>query len=167
MGASLAGLLILSVMLTGAFMFWRVDLLGNDLMGAAQKQMIRLEGAKARTEFDITSTLADTGTAILALSVLNNGATSVAKSNFPTMDIIVHYTGGAKASMAFTYTASYPPAVGEWNDTLISGRFDADIWDPEETLSIEVALGTPCVAGTVTIGTPNGVIDTKIGRAHV
>ncbi len=55
MGSALAGLLILSLMLTSFMMFWRVSLLGNDRISTAQKQIMDVKGGQARTIPNITA----------------------------------------------------------------------------------------------------------------
>ena len=162
MGTALAGLLILSVMLTGAFMFWRVDLLGNDLFGNAKKAATKLQGEQVRTILSITTAAANRNNNTLAMSVKNDGATSVGVSEFPKMDLIVIFDGAVQAPLRLSYTESSPPPAGQWTNTAISGQFESNVWNPEETLTIDATLvGTVCDKGTVTIGTPKGVYDTK------
>lgn len=161
MGAALAGLLILSLMLTSSMMFWRVSLVGNDRMSTAQKQMIELKGEQARTILNITTAAGNRNNDTLSVSVKNDGATSVALTDFSKMEVIVIYDGATPAATRFTYTATDPPPAGQWTKTSISGAFEPDIWNPTENLTILATLGVPCVKGTVTIGYPNGVTDTN------
>ena len=161
MGTSLAGLLIVSVFVTSAITMWRVELMGIVLFADARKAATELEGEQARTKIDLITAGADPGTSILTVDVRNTGTISVSESDFPRMDVIVHYNGGVRASEAFTYTTSDPPGLGQWTDTSTSGQFETAIWNPDEILSVDIALGTPCDSGTVVIGTPNGINDTK------
>ena len=141
MGAALAGLLILSLMLTSFMMFWRVNLVGNDRISSAQKQMIQLEGRRNRTEIDVTSS-GSKSCRSLVINLLNEGHTSVSKSEFPWVDIIVHFTGSSDPSQSLTYEPLGLASLdkGEWIDTSISGQFDTSIWNPGETLKIEAQL---------------------------
>ena len=163
MGAALAGLLILSVMLTGSLMFWRVTLVGNDRISTAQKQMIQLEGTRARTEIDVSSS-GSKSCRTLVINLLNEGHTSVSKSAFPWMDIIIHFTGTSDPSQALTYEPLGLASLdkGEWIDTSISGQFEPSVWNPGETLKIEAQLQDFSVlaSGTLVVSTPNGIIDT-------
>ena len=162
MGTSLAGLLIVSVFVTSAITMWRVELMGIVLFADARKAATELEGEQARTKIDLITAGADPGTSILTVDVRNTGTISVSESDFPRMDVIVHYNGGVRASEAFTYTTSDPPGLGQWTDTSTSGQFETAIWNPDEILSVDIALGTPCDSGTVVIGTPNGINDTNV-----
>ena len=163
MGAALAGLLILSLMLTSFMMFWRVSLVGNDRISAAQKQMIQLEGRRARTEIDVTSS-GSKSCRTLVINLLNEGHTSVSKSEFPRMDIIIHFTGTSDPSQSLTYEPLGLASLdkGEWIDTSISGQFDTSVWNPGETLKIEAQLKdfSLLASGTLVVSTPNGIIDT-------
>ena len=113
MGAALAGLLILSLMLTSSMMFWRVSLVGNDRMSTAQKQMIELKGEQARTDLNITTAAGNRNNDTLSVSVKNDGATSLALTDFSKMEVIVIYDGATPAPTRFTYTATDPPPVGQ------------------------------------------------------
>ena len=59
MGASLAGLLIMSLMLTSSLMFWRINVVGNALVRDAQAQMSRVEGHQVRTILSVTTAVAN------------------------------------------------------------------------------------------------------------
>ncbi len=59
MGSTLAGLIILGVLLTGSFVLWRVNLVGNILVHGANRDALQLEGAKVRTVPSITTVKRD------------------------------------------------------------------------------------------------------------
>ena len=108
MGASLAGLLILGLMLSAAVVMWRVDLVGALLNRSATHDAIQLEGEQARTLLDITATGFDTTDSTISATIKNDGATSVPVSSFSDMDVVVRYDAAAQAPLRLTYTATDP-----------------------------------------------------------
>jgi len=162
MGSSLAGLLILAVLLTASLMIWRVNLVGNVVIQSASKGALQLEGERARTVPNMVTASANRNNNTLAVTLQNDGATSVPVSGFPDMDVVVIYDLAAQTPLRLTYTATNPPPSGQWTKTSISGGFEPDVWNPTETLAILATLnGADCNKGTVTVGFPNGVIDTN------
>ena len=73
MAASLAGLLILAVLLTASQLILRTTLSGNVLIGSSMKQITRLEGERARTKLSITAATGDTSNNTLPVTVKNDG----------------------------------------------------------------------------------------------
>ncbi|MBC8281730.1 MAG: hypothetical protein H8E48_13175 [Chloroflexi bacterium] len=162
MGSSLAGLLILAVLLTASLMIWRVNLSGNDLVSSASRNALQLEGERARTVPSITSAKGDRNNNPLAVTVKNDGATSAAASDFDKMDLVVFYDSAAQPPVRLTYTSNNPPPAGQWTNTAISGTFEPDVWNPAEDLTIAATLvGGTCAPGTLTVGFPNGITDTN------
>ena len=98
MGASLAGLLILAVMLSASIAIWRVTLAGDVGIQSATKAATQLAGEQARTIPNITAAAGNGNTNALSVTVKNDGATSVAVSSLPSMDVIVIYVSGAQAA---------------------------------------------------------------------
>ncbi len=50
-----------------------------------------------------------------------------------------------QAPLLLTYTECNPPPAGQWTKTAISGQFEPNAWNPEETLTIDATLvGTDC-----------------------
>ena len=162
MGSSLAGLLILAVLLSASLMIWRVNLSGNDLVSSASKNALQLEGDRARTVPSITTAKGDRNNNTLTVTVKNEGATSAAVSDFDKMDLVVFYDASAQNPVRLTYTATNPPPAGQWTKTSISGVFEPDVWNPSEDLTIAATLvGATCAPGTLTVGFPNGITDTN------
>ena len=162
MGSSLAGLLILAILLTGSLMIWQVNLAGTTRIHGASKGALQLEGERARTQPSITTAKADRNNNTLAVSVSNNGATSVSVSDLDKMDLVVFYDSAAQSPVRLTYTTTNPPPAGQWTNASISGSFEPSVWNPAEDLTISATLvGATCAPGTVTVGFPNGVTDTS------
>ena len=99
MGASIAGLLILAVFLTGALMLTRSTLFSNVVTSNAIKEAAQLAGERARTEIGITSSSTTTVfrcSTKLQITVDNTGSVTI--SDFDKMDI-VHGTRPKPAAM--------------------------------------------------------------------
>jgi len=131
---------------------------GNMLMALATKEAIRLSGERSRTAIAITGATTD-GVCNLTVDVDNTGA--VAIKDIPIMDVVVQYPGGTSAPQNLVYVDAGPLSVGEWTPDSISGQFDPGIFNPGETMQIsgKLTLSASESTGTVTVGTPNGVID--------
>lgn len=97
MGASLAGLLIMSVFLTSAIVMWRVDLFSKVFVANAASAAIEHDGDQARTSIDITGAGGDVTDGMLTAYVKNVGSTSIAETDFPDMDFIVIYDLSTRA----------------------------------------------------------------------
>ena len=161
MGTALSGFFVLSILFTATMVFFRINLLGSELVRDSIQEATQLEEERAGARISVASTTGVIGTNTLRATVDNEGDTSVA--DFAKMDVVVQFTGALQAPQSYAYTTANPPGVGQWTDTSITGLFEADVWNPGETLSIEVTLsGTPCDTGLVTIGTPKGVVASSI-----
>ena len=164
MAASIAGLLILSVIFTGMITTFRSNLFGNVLVGNATKEAAQLLGERNRTEISINSITTGDGGCDLTVVLKDTGSTSM--SDFSHMDVIVQFTEGMNAARRLTYTGdSGSPGQGEWASTLIatSDKFEPGIFNPGETMTVTAKLSLPKTgdrAGQVTIGTPNGIVAT-------
>ena len=141
MGSSLAGLLILAVLIGSSLMIWRVTLDSNTQIGTAIKQSTDREGARARTDIDVTAAGGATATGLLTLSLQNDGSTSFAKSDFSKIDIIVTYDSFSRPPEKFTYAVT-GPAAGEWTSSSLTGLFQLDVLNPGETLTLDAAFAT-------------------------
>ena len=158
MGAAVAGLLLLGVFFTGQAMMARSTIHGNLLVAMATKEAVRFSGERSRTVIAINATNTD-GLCNLTVDVDNTGA--VAIKDLPIMDVVVQYPGGSNTPQRLVYVDSAPLALGEWTPNSISGQFDPGIFNPGETMQIsgKLSLTASESTGTVTVGTPNGVID--------
>ena len=155
MASTLAGLLILAMLLTTSMTTFRSTLFGELAVSAASREASRALGDFARTGILIDSAVGDTFCS-LALVVINTGATRVL--DIGKMDVIVQFGSGANAAQRLTYTPSGPPAVGQWTETGLSGSFEPGIFNPGESLTIDgKALLVETGTGVITMGTPNGV----------
>ena len=159
MGAAVAGLLLLGVFFTGHAMMSRSTLYGNLLVATATKEAVRLSGERARSLIVIDGTNTD-GLCNLTVDVDNTGAVSIRDPSL--MDVVVQFAGGSTAAQRLVYVGSEPLALGEWTENSISGQFEPSIFNPGETMQIsgKLLLTGPESTGVVTVGTPNGVVDT-------
>ena len=158
MSASISGLMILAVFLTGAVMMSRATVFGHVMVSSSTDVAIRLSGQQARTEIDITSAAAD-GTCLLTLSVSNTGATTMVDPS--KMDVIVQFPGGVTPPASLSFVEVSTVLSNEWRVAGITGLFHPGLWNPGETMSIEAKLVLSAGDdGTVTVVGTNGVIDT-------
>ena len=125
MSSDLAGLLILAVMLTGALVMWRITLASNTAISRATKTATELEGEQTRTIPNITAATGNRNNNTLTVTVKNDGATSVALSDLPKMEVIVIYDGSVPAARRFTYTATAPSASRPMDQDFDFGRVRA------------------------------------------
>ena len=165
MGTALAGLLIIGVLLSGALIIFRSDLLGNLLVTDAVKESSQLTGEQVRTRINLTAASIDTGDGNCNLTVTGDNTGSMSIADFDKMDVIVQLTTGDTLPQRLTYvTGDTPSTTGDWAKRSISGQFEPGIWNPDEELvlkgRLDLSLGTVDTIATVTVATPNGVIDT-------
>ena len=147
-------------------MLFRSTLFGNVVTSNAIKEATQLVGERNRTEISIQSAAINTssGSCILVVTGDNEGATSV--SDFSMMDVIVQFGEANNYPRRFTYTTGdSPSSAGDWAKELVSTSdlFQPGIFNPGEIIVIRGKLSLPeanDTAGTVTVGTDNGVIDT-------
>ncbi len=158
MGSTIAGLLILTLFFTGVLLVSRTTLSGNEQVSAATRDAVQLVGDRARTTIAVTNT-SSSGTCNLSIDVDNTGATSVSDLN--RMDVIVQFPTGNNAAQRLDYVDPGPTTVGEWEFSSISGAFEPGVLNPGETITIDAqVLVVEAGSGTVTVGTPNGIIAT-------
>ena len=177
MGPAIAGLLILGVFFTGAFMLFRTTLFGDVVVSNAVQEATDLAAERARTSIRITPDTGETAnnTGTLTISVENTGSTTIhplrlSVLDFSIMDVIVQYPAGIIPATRLSYTASAPPAAGEWSQSLTpeSDLFERGIFNPGEIMVIVAQLpqrGDD--TGWVTVATPNGVVDSSCFRLAV
>ena len=113
MGSSLAGLLILALLLTGSLMILRVTMDGNTRIHIESTAASQREGERARTVASITTARGDRNNNSLSVTVKNDGATSATVSEFDDMDVVVFYDSAAQLPVRLTYTTTYPPPAGQ------------------------------------------------------
>lgn len=166
MAASLAGLLIITVLFTAALIIFRTNLFTNAQIGDAIKEISNVTGERARTAIKLTTTTGDQsgGCDTTRFKVENTGATSI--SNFSDMDVIVQFTTGNNQVQKLNYvTGDTPSTTGDWARILSPQDFEAGIFNPGEIMVITAILSiTQAVStgeGAVTVGTPNGITATR------
>ena len=147
---------------------FRSTLAGNVATGGALREAAQFEGEQSRTELGLTGALISTagGDCILTVTGDNDGATSI--SDFSDMDVIVQFAEANNPPQQLSYTTGdTPSSTGNWAKILTpfstSDKFQPGIFDPGDTIVIQAQLSLPVAGdttGTVTIGAPNGVIDT-------
>jgi len=158
MGVALAGILILAVFVGGVLVMFRTTLYGNLLVSGATKSSAQLVGERARTVIGITSTTGD-GACNLTVVVENTGATTI--TDFSLVDFIVEFSVGINPPRGMIYSSSEPPDFGEWVVSSITGPFEPGSFNPGETMTLNAKISMiEASDGTLTIGTPNGIIDT-------
>ena len=147
---------------------FRTGLFGDVLISDATKDASRLLGERARTEISLRSAAIGTANGICTLTVTgdNIGATSI--DDFSRMDLIVQFSEGVNVPQRFAYTTGASPvSTGDWvKDLNLASNpdlYEPGILNPGEAIKATAKLDLPSAgdtSGTVTLGTPNGVIDT-------
>ena len=167
MAASVAGIMVLAVFLVGGLMVLRTSIFGDVPLGNAVKEAVDLEGERARTVIDLGSPSIDTGDGTCTLTVTGDNDGSISIGDFSLMDVIVQTLEGNNAPVQLNYTTGdTPTSTGDWAKELPSTLdvFAPGIFDPGDTITIKARLDLSTAgdtAATVTVGTPNGVTDTR------
>lgn len=160
MGVVFGGLLILAVFVAGVTVMFRTTLYGNLLLSGATKSSGQLVGDRARTVIGITSTAGD-GACNLTVVVENTGATTI--TDYSMVDFILEFSVGINLPRRITHSSSEPPDFGEWAVTSITGTFEPGSLNPGESMTLNAKISMiEASDGKLTIGTPNGIIDTAL-----
>ena len=150
----------MAVFVAGVLVMFRTNLQGNALVSGATKSSGQLVGDRARTVIGIVSVIGD-GTCNLTVEVENTGATTV--TDFSLMDFIVEFTAGIDPPRRLIHSSTLPPAFDEWAVASITGSFEPGSFNPGESITLNAKLLLiEADDGTLTIGTPNGIIDTAL-----
>ena len=158
MGVAAAGLLVIAVFLAGAFMTYRTTLSGKMLVNEAASASSQMVGERTRTAIDITSATGD-GACNLTVDVDNTGATSIIE--FAQMDLIAQFPSANNAPQSMIFTEAVLPGLDEWAVTSITGAYEPGIFNPGETMTLEAKISlVEASGGTLTVGTPNGIVHT-------
>jgi len=160
MGIAFAGLLILAVFVAGVLVMFRTALHSNVLVSDATKSSGQLVGERARTVIGITSVTGD-GTCNLTVVVENTGATTI--TDFSLVDFILEFSVGTNPPRRMIHSSSEPLGFGEWALTSITGPFEPGILNPGENMTMSAKISMIDASdGVLTIGAPNGIIDTAL-----
>ena len=166
MGASLASLLVLTVLFLGVMVLFKYSLLEDTGIVNTMNAGANSEGERARSSLEILSTKAldvfrcDTG---VELTVRNNGQIPV--KEFEQMDVLTWYTpeGGSTATETFTFSAGNLEK-GQWSVGGISPNNASPWFEPGETATLLWRFLQPQQEATsayLTVVTPNGVADSQ------
>jgi len=131
---------------------------GKVLLSDAASASSRVVGERIRTAIGITSATGD-GDCNLTVEVENTGATSI--TDFAHMDVIAQFPGDNNAPRQMIYTQEVVPGMDEWVVTSITGAYEPGIFNPGESMTLKAKmLLVEASGGTVTVGTPNGIVHT-------
>ena len=131
-------------------------------MSGATRSSGHLVGERVRTVIGITSVTGD-GTCNLTVEVENTGATSITNTDFELVDFIVEFSVGTNLPRQMIHSSSGPLNFDEWTVTSITGPFEPGSLNPGESMTLNAKLSMiEDSDGTLTIGTPNGIIDTAL-----
>lgn len=164
MGASLASLLVLTVLFTGVLMTLKSSLLGDIRINSAVAEAVKNSSDRYKTALAVTSSVGlsvfrcDTG---VEVTVDNIGEAPI--SNFAQMDVLTWYTlgSGDTVTKAFAYSEGNLEK-GEWSLAGISPDNNSPGLDPGETATLVWRFDQPQqpdTSGYLTIVAPNGVSD--------
>ena len=148
----------MAVFLAGAFMTYRTTLSGKVLVTSSASASSRMVGERTRTAIDITSA-AGSGACNLTVEVDNTGATSI--TEFAQIDFIAQFYSANNAPRGMMFTEAVLPGLDEWAVISITGAYEPGIFNPGETMTLEAKISlVEASGGTVTVGTPNGIVHT-------
>ena len=144
--------------MAGAFMTYRTTLSGKVLVSNSASVSSEMVGERTRTAIDITSATGD-GACNLTVEVDNTGATSIIE--FAQIDLIAQFPSANNAPQSMIFTEAVLPGLDEWAVTSITGAYEPGIFNPGETMTLEAKISlVEASGGTVTVGTPNGIVHT-------
>ena len=160
MGTALSGFFVLSILFTATMVFFRINLLGTELVRDSIQEATQLEEERAGARISVASTTGVIGTNTLRATVDNEGDTSVA--DFAKMDVVVQYTlvSITYADYGVFTTLSSPQPSDTWRALSISN----DVIDPRVLNTGESLNGTLRVFPAVGTGTSNWLqVTTELG----
>ena len=148
MESSIAGMLILSVLIIAVVLMSRAYVVSNTLLGTAMVESVNRADERSRTELSIESwDLTPLPSTEMSIKVKNVGDMSIA--DYDKMDVFI-------GSERLEYATS-TPALGTW--TL---RNSTTTWSHGKIKDIEIRANSTVVPGaTVVISPPSGV--TEVG----
>ena len=164
MGASVASLLVLTVLFTGVLMTLKSSWLGDNRINGAVAGATKNYDDRNKTALAITSSVGlsvfrcDTG---VEVTVDNVGEMTV--NDFARMDVLTWYTleSGDTVTKDFEYSDGNLEK-GEWSVGGISPDNNSPGFDPGETATLVWRFDQPQMpntSGYLTVVTPNGVSD--------
>lgn len=160
MSETIAGILIVAVLLFGVMMVWKTTLTGNDLMSNAMRESFNLLQAKSQTEVTMGSVSFDPLLCELSMEATNTGSVSIVGSSF--MDLIIKLRGANHFNRKFEFMASDSALLSDsWQMETEANQFaiEPDILNPGETATILVGLELPdpgITFGNITLAGSNG-----------
>ena len=152
MESSIAGMIILGVLIVAVVLMSRAYVVSNTLLGTAMVESVNLANEKAKTDLSIESfsTSSTSTNNTLIVKVRNSGSTPIA--DYDDMDVFVD-------DERLTYATSTVASTLEEGQWIVRG---ARTWNPTETIDIEVRTRTKVGPKTlVVVSSPNGV--TEVG----
>ena len=164
----ISGVLIISSFLLASVLMFNAFLTTSSTQAQSIRNLGRLNQQKAGSEISITSgtvTASVTGSGTnMTLLVDNIGSQSV--QSFDEMDLIVQYTDSAGVAVLKYLTYSDGGAGdNQWTNPvtgLTPDTFNPRMWDPDETMSIELRVAPSVKQGTsalVVVNTPRAARD--------
>ncbi len=168
MSIVISGVLIISSFLLASVLMFGTFLSTSSTQAQSIRNLGRLNQQKAGSEISITSgtvTSSVTGSGTdMTLMVNNIGSQSV--QSFDEMDLIVQYTDSADATVLKYLAYNYGGAGdNQWTNPvtgLTPDTFNPRMWDPDETMTIELRVAPPVKQGTsalVVVNTPKAARD--------
>jgi len=170
MSVVISGVLIISSFLLASVLMFGTFLTTSGSQAQSLRDLGRLNQQKAGSEISIISgtvTASVTGTGTdMTLLVDNIGSQSV--QSFSEMDVIVHYTDSNDATV-LKYLTYNDGGAGEnqWTNPVTGitpDTFNPRMWDPDETMTIELRVTPAVKQGTsalVVVNTPMAARDQK------
>ena len=148
MESSIAGMLILSVLIVAVVLMSSAYVVSNTLLGTAIVESVNLADERSRTSLSIKSWDFATSTPKeLTIEVENTGDTSIA--DYDKMDLFVN-------SERLEFATSTPATAGTWTLS------DRTVWRPGTTREIDISTDAAMSPGAiVVVSSPNGV--TEVG----
>lgn len=162
MSVVLPGGLIMAILLLTSVLLFGTSLRSWTAQAQSFKELADVNTQRVGSVIDITSTSVGGSGSNVTVVVKNTGSQSI--TSFPQMDVIMHYTA-SNNNLTVTYLVYTTSSLsnGQWTKTIISpDSFNPGLWDPGETLTIDLQVAPGIKAGTtgtVVVATPRGVTD--------
>ena len=165
MGTVLAGMVVITTFLLTSALLFGTFLSTSVSQGESLKVLTHLSSKRLGSALTITSASVVTpGGPDVAVQVDNSGSQSVVR--FGELDVILKYTDtDNNAALRYLPYTSGPVGNNQWTIATTGVQpdsFNPGMWDPGETLPIDLRVSPAIKAGTaaeVVVGTPWGVND--------
>ena len=163
MEASIAALIVLTVVLFGVLTLTYAYISAQDTILESWREMEERLGDRARTQISsVGAEFQEPWLNIVDVTLRNEGDTK--QADFDQWDVIVQYDTDNDGDHDVVEWLRYhdPPSNGEWSQN-IGEVFEPDIFNPGEVMTITLVVSSVEISstGVAIIATPNGISTSK------